>query len=179
MYVDNSAASRGYPPQIYVGFFDPYVTFNMADFLYVCGNPLVYYCVLPQATTFSSLSFHAETFMLDDKVGALSEERLPASYCSSEILGLSNYTYFDGRYDSTLGGDLYNSSCDLGVNGDISTPCQFSLQLAMASSLITTQKSSRGTNTLQIFIDEGSILGGITFFAWFFSIFVVSAQNMA
>ncbi|TKA73946.1 hypothetical protein B0A55_05646 [Friedmanniomyces simplex] len=168
----NSSASPG----LYIGFFDPSINFNMTDFLYVCGNPPVYHCILPLVSTSTYLSFHAETYRLEDDVGALKEERETSDasadqMCSSQVLGLTSYTYFDGTYDTlSMGEGIMNGTCDVAYGNADVKDCTVTVQLAMASSLVTTQTSRRGTDALKILIDEGSKLGGITFFTWFFSV---------
>jgi hypothetical protein len=116
------------------------------------------------------VQFYAETFQIDDKIGALEGSTKGDNSSNSEDGHLQQYTYYTGREINWPG---YALTCDTSYEENYQGPCFFALVLALQSSLVTTQTSSRGTDTLQILIDEGSILGGVLFFTWFFSIFVV------
>ncbi|KAK3630560.1 hypothetical protein LTR56_017358 [Elasticomyces elasticus] len=83
----------------------------------------------------------------------------------------SNYT----RYDTSvltlpvMTGKGYQ--CDLG-RSDYNGPCPAELSMSFSSLLVTTLKSSNGTDMKQMLLDEGSIVGGVMFVTWFFNIFV-------
>nr|OQO22447.1 hypothetical protein B0A51_06245 [Rachicladosporium sp. CCFEE 5018] len=97
----------------------------------------------------------------------------PADYNDSCPPQLNSYSYYTGTADSAyLGVPLENSHCDVGGNNYTGANCSFSMFISQ-SNVITTQKSSHGTNALKILTDEGGILGGILFVTWFFGIFEI------
>jgi hypothetical protein len=100
-------------PEFYVGLFDTAIEFSLSDFLLICGNPPIYTCIQAQVKTEMDLEFHAETNQLNDTVGALRQQRdfdpdrndtsSAGAFCSAEVLNLTNYKYYSGRYDSFPG----------------------------------------------------------------------------
>jgi hypothetical protein len=141
-------------------------------------------------TSYLSYDIYVDTYLLNDPVAALvasktaDEALLNSTTCSSVSLTLSNYTYYDatGLADNTYQGNILGGTCDAanstgayGQNGTSS--CFFKLRVYMTSSMITTFTSSPGINTLQIFLDEGGILGAILFVTWFFGIYLIGAPT--
>ncbi|KAK4560544.1 hypothetical protein LTR86_005741 [Recurvomyces mirabilis] len=155
--------------QIYIGFYDATLPFNIDDFLAGCRNPDLYFKATQRSSDGGGGDFYPEIFELSDSTGELrdSDTESSATICSSDALALRDYTYYGGRFDPLP----LPAGCSPVIGS--TTTCGWFLSVHLQSSLATTQKSSRGTNTLQILIDEGSILGGILFFTWFFGIFVV------
>jgi hypothetical protein len=98
------------------------------------------------------------------------------SQCSTAASALKSYTYYEAEmypltWDST---PPANGSCDAAnLTGHFDGTCYLNMNIETDSKLVTVQASGRGTDTLQILIDEGSILGGTLFFTWFFGIFAV------
>ncbi|KAK4547083.1 hypothetical protein LTR36_001304 [Oleoguttula mirabilis] len=160
---------------IQIGLYDPYLPFHYADFFNWCGNPQFYFQMTVPITDGALVSVTADTFVLSDPVGALARSQGPlaTALCSQDVLRLTNYTYYSARVETdTVGDNLVNSSCDLS-SAAYTRPCAFNPVFFLSSSLVTTQTSSRGTNTLKVLIEESGIVGGILFFTWFLGIFVV------
>lgn len=170
------------PPQISIGLFDANLPFNMSEMISGCGDPPFYFVMSASASPELSFEIKAEANVMDDQIGALldqapfdsSDTEMLAS-CSPETLALTRYKYFTARYDlePSNGGGSLNDTCagvDLRGPKPVVTIGGF---LTMSTSTVFTQTSKHGTDTLQILTDEGSILGGVSFFAWFFSIFAI------
>ncbi|KAK6422934.1 hypothetical protein LTR95_016614 [Oleoguttula sp. CCFEE 5521] len=131
-----------------------------------CGSPAYQYLISPPVTTRSIINLQTTAYQWDD-VRALGFR----DYNDSCPPQLSSYSYYTGTADSAyLGVPLENSHCDVGGNNYTGANCSFSMFISQ-SNVITTQKSSHGTNALKILTDEGGILGGILFVTWFFGIF--------
>ncbi len=117
----------------------------------------------------AAVSQHAiylrQTTIADD-VGAIIEV---SGDCSADI-----YTHYN-QYETSVqtlpmitGQD---SQCDLGLP-NYAGPCPAVLTMSYSSLLVTTLRSSHGTDWLKMLLEEGSIVGGIMFVTWFFNIFV-------
>ncbi|OQN97496.1 hypothetical protein B0A48_16649 [Cryoendolithus antarcticus] len=131
-----------------------------------CGSPAYQYLISPPVTTRSIINLQTTAYQWDD-VRALGFR----DYNDSCPPQLRSYSYYTGTADSAyLGVPLENSHCDVGGNNYTGANCSFSMFISQ-SNVITTQKSSHGTNALKILTDEGGILGGILFVTWFFGIF--------
>lgn len=143
--------------------FDPTLPFRFTDLEFRCGNPPWYHRIVPplgnRRDTFATVS----AYYHEDPVGALSG--MGSRYCSPEVRQRKAYTYYDSDVMS-IGTESPEDCSDPLV-------CGFALSLSFSSSLVTTQKSSRGTNALKILTDEGSLVGGILFLTWFLGIFVL------
>ena len=65
-----------------------------------------------------------------------------------------------------------NSTC---FHTTTSSPCTVSVQLAITPStlLSSVMRSEHATNLKKILLDEGAIIGGITFFTFFFGIYTI------
>ncbi|KAK1810277.1 hypothetical protein LTR12_015341 [Friedmanniomyces endolithicus] len=106
-----------------------------------------------------------QTTIADD-VGAIVQTN---GNCSADI-----YTHYN-QYDVSVqtlpmvtGG---GPQCDLGLP-NYTGPCPAMLMMSYSSLLVTTLRSSHGTDWLKMLLEEGSIVGGIMFVTWFFNIFV-------
>jgi len=120
-----------------------------------------------------SVSFDVQAFEMDDAAGTLFGPR--RIYSSLTSCFSSRYIYYTTQPttgESGLGQAQTNYSVCT-PHGPDHQPCLFTVSLSMASSLVTKQRSSHGTDMGQIILDEGSILGGVLFFTWFFGIFVI------
>ncbi|KAK5113611.1 hypothetical protein LTR85_010840 [Meristemomyces frigidus] len=175
-YNSSNGTDTGLPfTGVQIGLYDSYLPFNYSDFFHWCGNPQFYYQMTLPITDTAMVSVTADTFVLSDLVGALDESRgsLASALCSPDVLKLTNYTYYSARLETVAAGSsLVDSSCDVSA-ATYEQPCTFNLVFFLSSSLVTTQTSSRGADTLQILIEEGGIVGGILFFTGFLGIFVV------
>ena len=133
-----------------------------------CGNPPLYSCFV--APTFGNSLVRVEAFIMDDAAGALDAEVVCPSGEQPR-----KFTYYTATAETFPSTNTTLCTVDEDGKGEQSLygGCNSALRVSMASSLVTTQKSHHGTTTLEILIDEGSILGAVLFVTWFFGIFVI------
>ena len=139
--------------------------FNYTEFEYQCGNPLYYrYATIPMGQA-PVHEFHVDIYEMDDEVGVLSSNTdEDTRFCND---GSGAYKYYDTEMTTiTTGGDLNSATCNDVV-------CHGRVQIHLSSAVVTKQTSRHGTSAIQIFSDEGGLLGGILFLTWFFSIFII------
>lgn len=154
--------------------FDPDFPFDPLDSISSCGNPRIYRPLSPEFNEMSSTYVIIASYYIDDPVRALGERESRDSdgICSFEAQRRTKYAYYEARVVSEPGID--HTPCPVSDHADIgAVKCRFSMTLYLASSLVTTQKSARGIDTLRILTDEGSIIGGVLFLTWFLGIFVL------
>nr|OQO16140.1 hypothetical protein B0A51_14050 [Rachicladosporium sp. CCFEE 5018] len=133
-----------------------------------CGSPAYQCLISPPVTTRSIINLQTTAYQWDD-VRSLGFR----DYNDSCPPQLNRYSYYTGTADSAyLGVPLENSHCDVGGNNYTGANCSFSMFISQ-SNVITTQKSSHGTNPFKILTDEGGILGGILFVTCFFGVFEI------
>lgn len=159
-----------------VGIWDSSIPFNLDDYVSGCGNPPIYTIISPGSTGSNLINIAADIFEMDDSAGALSNTGFLTNEgtlesCSPQASKIERYFYYPST--AQLGQSSTNQSCNIGNTESYTGPCSVTFSVGLTSTLVTKLKSSRGTTTLQIFLDEGSIIGAIFFFTWFFSIFVI------
>ncbi|OQO03304.1 hypothetical protein B0A48_11560 [Cryoendolithus antarcticus] len=133
-----------------------------------CGSPAYQCLISPPVTTRSIINLQTTAYQWDD-VRSLGFR----DYNDSCPPQLNRYSYYTGTADSAyLGVPLENSHCDVSGNKHTGANCSFSMSISQ-SDVITTQKSSHGTNPFKILTDEGGILGGILFVTCFFGVFQI------
>jgi hypothetical protein len=174
---DNSTTGITYT-SLRVGIFSGIdVPFNVSDFVFLCGSPSLYsFLEFPLTGADKPANVYATPYRINDQVGVLNQRtsKTQNDLCSEGLINSHRYTYYTARYDEISStGTLAESSCDVANATTYTGPCVIALQLYLSTVLVQTQTSAHGIDTLQILIDEGSIVGGVLFFTWFFSIFVV------
>lgn len=154
--------------------FDPAFPFNLTDYSYDCGNPPHYKNVYLHLGQKLSLDIVATPYSIKDPVHALS--RGNSSLTFGGCRQINAYFYYDVSV-ADVGRSIQRPEIepcpDSNNTGTGAINCTFLMQIKFASSLVTTQKSERATNTLRILTDEGSIVGGVLFLTWFLGIFVL------
>ncbi|KAK4574242.1 hypothetical protein LTR86_002003 [Recurvomyces mirabilis] len=158
-----------------ISVFDASLPFNVTDLLSNCGNPSPYYSFWQTISTKTRIFLSAGITAMDNKVDMVpKQDNLPSSEaCSAGLAAKSSYDYFTPVLQTFDSGQQCDSSAATKDDrGYLVLTCWLNLYVSLQSTLATTQSSSRGTSTLKILIDEGSIVGGIMFFTWFLTIFL-------
>ncbi|KAK0275426.1 hypothetical protein LTR35_011128 [Friedmanniomyces endolithicus] len=109
--------------------------------------------------------FLRQTTIADD-VGAIIEV---SRDCSADIY--THYNQYETSVQTLPMITGQEDQCDLGLP-NYTGPCPAVLTMSYSSLLVTTLRSSHGTDWLKMLLEEGSIVGGIMFVTWFFNIFV-------
>ncbi|KAK0247816.1 hypothetical protein LTS09_017062 [Friedmanniomyces endolithicus] len=108
-----------------------------------------------------------QTTIADD-VGAIAED---SQDCSADIY--THYNQYETSVQTLPMVTGQGDQCDLGLP-NYTGPCLAFVTMSYSSFLVTTLKSSHGTDWKQMLLDEGSIVGGTMFVTWFFNIFIVT-----
>ncbi|KAI4862465.1 hypothetical protein F4820DRAFT_450946 [Hypoxylon rubiginosum] len=154
--------SDSYVPSIKAILYDSALPVNYSDMFNTQGSPLGrllrHAITIPAVTATPKWPAYVDTFRTIDGAGDL------------KLKYAQNYKFYHGQRPWLTWDNQLGTKCDVGRNG--TAPCQLSLPFTFSSPMVTVERSSRGTDTLTILIDEGSILGAILFFTWFFGIFI-------
>ena len=169
--VDPTGDLHEYGPVIIISFSDPDTKFNLTEYVSGCGDPPYYRGALLAMSRISYYDVALQSFAMEDATDALTTTSTWTSEtaCAGKR---SYYKFYTTRATNMAPGSfsIDNTTCTGSNPQDV---CAASVTVKFDSSLVTKQTSSRGMDTLQIFIDEGSIVGGILFFTWFLGIFVI------
>lgn len=142
--------------------FDPRLT---QDFIKAVDCGIIALNAYP-ITKSSTAQLVLEQQTIADDVGAID---LPKTSCNAKSFSKYNtYTY----QLNEIGGAVDVIACTH-TSSNFKGPCFFDTYMTMSSMLVTTQTSTRATDWKKILLDEGSIVGGITFLTWFLSIYVI------
>ena len=145
--------------------FDPRLTNDLARAL-DCG--IVRLDIYPVNQS-STVEIFLEQSSIVDNVGALDYPDWFDARCDLESLSMYN-TYSYRLVE--VGGVPDTQFCTQPVSPS-NGPCIFNTVLYISSMLVTTQTSARGTSWIKMILDEGSIVGGITFVTWFLGIYII------
>ncbi|KAI1764876.1 hypothetical protein GGR53DRAFT_465976 [Hypoxylon sp. FL1150] len=167
---DNTPAD--YLPYMKAFLYDSTLPLNFSELFNRCGPPwgnvFAQEISIPAVNAGSGWPVYVDVLQIDDKAGDLATDG-PGFECSPT---LENYKYYTGRAPPLTWDTSMGNECDVGRNAS-ATPCPLILSFQLSSPLVSVQTSRRGSHTLKILIDEGSILGAILFITWFFGIFVI------
>jgi hypothetical protein len=166
--------------------FDPAMpSSNVSDVVNGCGDPTPFFghWQYPQDGLYMTLGLN--TLAIKDNVNATWEaaghiEDMSGEYgCSADVVSRTAYTYYSGDlrlyrtdtfHDNETDRDCYFPQQE----DDPANICQVTFFVNLKSTLGTTQTSARGMSTLEILLAESAILGGVMFFTWFCSIFMLT-----
>ncbi|KAI9745422.1 MAG: hypothetical protein M1818_000956 [Claussenomyces sp. TS43310] len=163
-YDKNSA----YPPNVIWLLLDPALVSNFT-YIYSCGFTEMMDLILAPAVGESLMTI--EQSRINDDIGSLDESSDslgPYANCSRK--GFSHYNRWDARLTSVS--TINAGKCITGSSAPLDNTCVGNLLVTYSSLSVTTQTSSHSIGWKQMLLDEGSIVGGITFVTWFFGIFV-------
>lgn len=166
------------PGQLVCGIMDPVFTTHYMDMyiLPACANQL------PIVNYFDAIPFGLNVVQLTkttivDNVSALLNSSSLNSSCP--YIPPNTYSYYTPQVSvqtTTDDTSSCNESASFNFTADNQpdeSPCMSISSFSWSTPMVTTMTSSRGTNWKQISLDEGAILGGIQFFLWFTSIYVL------
>lgn len=103
------------------------------------------------------------------KPAASSDNQTCESFYTETLSMDPPYTFYTFNMASLPNTDL--ASCDVSNNSAAFCICQ--VLIRYGSRVVRGMESARGTTSLDIFIMEGAVVGGIQFFMWFFSLYVL------
>lgn len=155
----------------YIVLYDQNIKFNWTDFSLGCGNQLIYHAVSIAPANLLNFELKVYVSQMNDTVGGLDAGISNAdSICADAP---SKYTYYTADVVTLEPGyPLVKSTCDQSL-ANYTSSCGAGMWIKPVSSLVTTQTSSPGTDIVEIFVDEGAIVGGVMFFTWFLGIFAI------
>lgn len=160
-----------------MGIFDPAFPFNLTDYLGGCGDPPYYTNINIDQNQDTQIEAVVTPHSIEDPVHALSRGNYSgkSDSCSARPSERDAYFYYDVSVTdfAAVNGQPSVRCPESNHTGAGAVNCTVTLWVNFASSLVTTQKSERATNTLRILTDEGSIAGGVLFLTWFLGIFVL------
>ncbi|KAK5019075.1 hypothetical protein LTR60_000321, partial [Cryomyces antarcticus] len=155
----------GDPGQLYFTVFDPRLEDRFVEAL-DCGI-----LTLDGYPTQSSVVLNLEKYNIDDDVLAVNWTE--NGDCNKEYF--SHYSAF--RYEMTQldwDSSLRNvSACTANWTEFVIQSCLLETSMGLSTQTVVTQTSERGTDWKQMLLDEGSIVGGITFVTWFLGIYII------
>lgn len=112
------------------------------------------------------MQIDATLYALNDQLGVLDEAiESVINNCTQHPL---NYTYYTTTWQQT---DYPPLTDNCGYENLTATVITFDISLT--STLATTQTSSHGIGAVEIFLNEGAILGTVSLFTWFFTIYAL------
>lgn len=125
-----------------------------------------------EVPAFGSTLVSLTQYTVNDPVGALVPNTNNAS-CPYDPSGYPSLSYWTAEV-TTAYTETDISNCNSTTAYPVETfNCSATVVFEFLSPLTTTQTSSQGTTWKQMLLDEGSIVGGIQFFTWFLSIYVI------
>jgi hypothetical protein len=111
-----------------------------------------------------------EQSTINDYVGSLDESSISTRPdCSRK--DYRHYSRWTSKF--TTSRTVPSNECHTRPSSQIGNPCIGHFFLSISSLLLTTQTSSHSIEWKQMLLDEGSIVGGITFLTWFLGIFII------
>jgi hypothetical protein len=176
----SESANLNYEPKVLFFVFDPSTPMTIPDLVRGCGDPTPYLGYIEVAQSGLRMNLGLNAFHMKDSINATWESANTSSVddsCSVGLLSRTDYAYYTGDLQ-VFNTRTLDSNPDH-ICGYPGTPgqtnyCWMVFGVTMKSTLITTQTSARGTNTLDILLAESAILGGVMFFTWFCSVFMLT-----
>jgi len=154
-------------PYVFAVIYDTRV--NLADALR-CGL-----LSLTEIPAMGSTTFTIFAESMTDKLGyvrppASSNDQACENFYTETLRMNPPYNSYTFNMASLPNTDL--ASCDTS-NGNSGAFCICQVLIRYGSRVVRSMESVRGMTRLEIFINEGAVVGGIQFFMWFFSLYVL------
>jgi hypothetical protein len=92
---------------------------------------------------------------------------------ASQIYAKDDPPHTTYRFHLGSSGSVNSSICDVGPTGTAQDSCIAQMLIRYESFLVTTDKTVRNTGKLAILINIGSIVGAVTFFAAFLTMYEI------